>query len=80
MPHATSDELRRTIEAARRYAEAQRQEAVRLHDELATVNEQLGRARRAQEHRQRPSTLLTESARQRLADWIDVVRARRNRS
>jgi len=66
------------IESARRHTAAQRAEASRLAAEIPDLNARLGELRLQQEHMQRPSTLLTETARQRAAGWIERVRLRAN--
>ena len=76
---ATADELRRAIDAARAHAAAQRAETVRLTTELPALNAELGKTRRRQEHLQRPSTLVTESARDWAGSWLGRLRARRSR-
>jgi len=80
MDDASGDELRRVIATARAHETAQRVEAQRLERELSELNQRLGAARLRQEHMQRPSTLLTESARQRLDGWLARLRIRRPRS
>jgi hypothetical protein len=67
------------IAAARQHAAAQRDEARRLEAELPALNQRLGAARLRQEHMQRPSTLLTEAARERVDDWLVRLRIRRAR-
>jgi hypothetical protein len=69
---ASADDLRRAIDSARAHAETQRAEAHRLRAELPQLNERLGAARFREEHLQRPSTLVTETA----PLWIDRRHAR----
>jgi hypothetical protein len=75
----SADELQRVIAAARQHAAARRDEARRLEAELPALNQRLGAARLRQEHMQRPSTLLTEAARERVDDWLVRLRIRRAR-
>ena len=74
---ASADELRATIAAARAHAAAQQDEARRLETELPSLNERLGAARLRQERMLRPTTLATESGRQRLDHWLARLRVRR---
>jgi FtsZ-binding cell division protein ZapB len=60
-------------------AAARQAEAERLEAELAALNAELGRMRARQEHLQRPSTLVTETLRHRVAGWVDRLRARLGR-
>jgi hypothetical protein len=76
----SNDELRRVIASARSHAAAQREEARRLEAELPALNQRLGAARRRQEHMQRPSTLVTETARERVDSWLTRLRVRRSRA
>jgi hypothetical protein len=74
MDDASPDELRRVIASARAYAAEQREQARGLESELPALNQRLGAARRRQEHMQRPSTLVTETARERLDGWLARLR------
>jgi hypothetical protein len=75
-----ADELRRVIASVRAYEAARRDEAQRLERQLPALNQRLGAARLRQEHMQRPSTLVTEAARERLDGWLARLRIRRSRS
>lgn len=77
MRDASADELRAMIAAARTHAAAQREEAARLEAQLPALNQRLGAARLRQEHMLQPTTLATESGRQRLDHWMARLRIRR---
>ena len=77
MRDASEAELRATIAAARAHAAAQRDEARRLEAELPALNERLGAVRLRQERMLQPTTLATESGRQRLDHWLVRLRLRR---
>jgi hypothetical protein len=64
------------VDRLQRYAEAQREEARRLQEELANLNARLGAARTRQERMQRPSTLITERLPEQLAEYRDRARSR----
>jgi hypothetical protein len=76
---ASESELRRVIAAARAHEAAQHGEARRLEDDLPALNGRLGDARRRQEHMQRPSTLVTEAARERIDGLLARLRMKRSR-
>jgi predicted nuclease with TOPRIM domain len=67
------------VERLRRFAEAQREEAHRLQEELSRLNARLGEARARQERLQRPSTLLTERVPERWRELRDRARSRWHR-
>jgi hypothetical protein len=75
-----ADELRRVIASARAHQAAQRDEAQRLDSELPALNQRLGAARLRQEHMMRPITLVTETARERVAGWLARLRIGRSRA
>jgi len=77
---ASADELRHLIASARAHVATQREEARRLESELPVLNQRLGAARVRQEHMLRPSTLVTEAARERLAGWRARLRIGRPRA
>ena len=74
------DDLRRVIASARAHEATQRELARNLESTLPALNGQLGEARLRQERMQRPSTLLTEAARERLDRWRVRLRVRRSSS
>jgi hypothetical protein len=80
VPDVPADELRRVIASARAHAATQRDEAHRLERGLPGLNQRLGAARLRQEHMQRPSTLFTEAARERLDGWLARLRIGRSRA
>ena len=71
--------MRDADKAARAHAASQREIARRLESDLPVLNAELGEMRVRQERLQRPSTLVTETGRQRLAHWIERVRGRLGR-
>ena len=75
MPDTPAD----AVDAARAHAAAQREIARGLESDLPALNTELGELRVRQERLQRPSTLVTETGRQRLANWIERLRARLGR-
>ena len=79
MRDTPADELKAMIAAARAHTAAQQEETRRLESELPALNERLGAARVRQEHMLRPMTLATESARQRVDQWLVRLRVRRSR-
>ena len=80
MHDASPDELQRMIASARAHEAMQRDEARRLESELPPLNQRLGAARLRQERMLRPSTLLTEAARERLDTWLARLRVGRSRA
>ena len=80
MHDESADELRRVIASARAHEAAQRDEARRLESELPALNQRLGSARLRQEHMMRPTTLVTETARERLDGWLARLRIGRSRA
>jgi hypothetical protein len=64
------------VERLQRYAEAKREEARRLHEEVGRLNARLGEARTRQEHMQRPSTLITERLPEKFAEMRERARSR----
>ena len=80
MHDASADDLQRMIASARAHEAMQRDEARRLESELPALNQRLGAARLRQERMQRPSTLVTEATRDRLARWLARLRIGRSRA
>ena len=78
MRDASADELRAMIAAARAHTAGQQDEARRLESELPALNERLGVARVRQERMLRPTTLATESVRQRVDQWLVRLRVWRS--
>jgi hypothetical protein len=76
----SADDLTRIIASARAHEETQRDLARTLESTLATLNELLGEVRLRQERMQRPSTLFTEAARERLDRWLARLRIGRSRA
>jgi hypothetical protein len=68
------------IASARAHEATQRDEVRRLESELPALNQRLGAARLRQEHMHRPSTLVTEAARERLDGWLARLRHGRSRA
>ncbi|HZB40404.1 MAG TPA: hypothetical protein VE487_05540 [Ilumatobacter sp.] len=79
MRDASESELRRVVASAREHEAAQQGEARRLEAQLPALNGRLGAARRRQEHMQRPSTLVTEAARERIDGLLARLRMKRSR-
>ena len=80
MHDVSEKELRLMISSARAHAATQRDEAQRLESELPALNEQLGAARLRQERMLRPSTFVTEAARERLHELLARLRIGRARA